>query len=583
MFLLFASMLSLAQDYVNVSFTSNTTDGLYCPFTTVNATNVTRGWTETLSYPDTVLVLANTVGLSEHKDKAFHLGDAFPNPFKGETYAFLELSEDSDVLLQLIRVDGVVVASRKLHLAFGTSRITVRMSAAHLAFLSATTSYGRQVVKLINMGRGTTDALDVDFVSTTTKSLDDPAPIRLNVTGEFEPGDLMRYEAQLLDGGSTLYSSAVTQALYGDEIVTLLFDLAQPIVRTNSVTEITQTSAICGGNVTDAGGLMVMARGVCWGTQHNPTVSGSHTSDGMGVGEFTSHMAGLTAGRTYYVRAYAVNRLGTSYGNEMSFTTEQTPNYTISVSANPSNGGAVTGGGSYQQGQSCTVHAAANTGYTFVKWTENGNQVSANANYTFTVAGNRTLVAHFTASSYVVSASANPEGGGVITGAGGYEYGQSCTLSAEANTGYTFLKWTENGTQVSTNTNYTFTVTGNRTLVAQFQVHSHTITATANPANGGSVTGGGTYDYGQTCTVTASPSTGYNFVNWTENGTQVSSSTSYSFTVTSNRTIVANFAVQVTLPTVTTNQVTNITQTTATGGGNVTNQGVGIVTPRVVC
>ncbi len=73
--------------------------------------------------------------------------------------------------------------------------------------------------------------------------------------------------------------------------------------------------------------------------------------------------------------------------------------YDIAVSANPSNGGMVTGNGSYQQGQSCTVKATANSGYTFNKWTENGNQVSTNANYTFTVTDNRNLVANFTSNS----------------------------------------------------------------------------------------------------------------------------------------------------------------------------------------
>ena len=69
--------------------------------------------------------------------------------------------------------------------------------------------------------------------------------------------------------------------------------------------------------------------------------------------------------------------------------------YTISVSASPSGGGTVSGGGTYSYGQSCTVHANAASGYTFVRWTENGSQVSTNANYTFTVTGNRSLVAVF--------------------------------------------------------------------------------------------------------------------------------------------------------------------------------------------
>lgn len=220
----------------------------------------------------------------------------------------------------------------------------------------------------------------------------------------------------------------------------------------------------------------------------------------------------------------------------------QPQQYTISVSASPSNGGSVSGGGTYNQGQSCTVHATANTGFSFVNWTENGTQVSTNANYTFTVTSNRNLVAHFTTQSYVITAIADPSVGGVITGSGGYNYGETCTLTATANTGYTFQKWTKNGTQVSTNPTYSFTVTESATYTAHFNAQSYTITVAANPSNAGSVSGGGSYTYGQTCTVTASANNGYEFTNWTENGSQVSTNPSYSFTVTGNRNLLANFA-----------------------------------------
>ena len=219
--------------------------------------------------------------------------------------------------------------------------------------------------------------------------------------------------------------------------------------------------------------------------------------------------------------------------------------YNINVSANPSNGGTVTGGGTYNQGASCTVTATANNGYTFTNWTENGNVVSTQANYTFTVTGNRTLVANFQAQtqSYTITVSANPSNGGNVTGGGTYNQGSSCTVSATANSGYTFSNWTENGNVVSTSANYTFTVTGNRVLVANFQAlpQNYTITVTANPTDAGNVTGGGTYQQGQSCTVSATPATGYNFVKWTENGVQVSTNANYTFTVTGNRTLVAQF------------------------------------------
>ena len=222
----------------------------------------------------------------------------------------------------------------------------------------------------------------------------------------------------------------------------------------------------------------------------------------------------------------------------------QQQSYTITVSANPTNGGTVTGGGVYQQGQQCTVSATPGTGYTFLRWTENGTQVSTNANYTFTVTGNRNLVAQFQQQNYTISVSANPTNGGSVAGGGAYHYGDNCTVIATPANGYTFLRWTENGNQVSTNATYTFTVTGNRTLVAQFQQQSYTITATANPTNGGTVTGGGTFNYGQSCTLTATPATGYTFVRWTKNGMQVSTNATYTFTVTESAAYVAQFSVQ---------------------------------------
>ncbi len=220
--------------------------------------------------------------------------------------------------------------------------------------------------------------------------------------------------------------------------------------------------------------------------------------------------------------------------------------FTISVSANPTIGGTVSGGGTYNQGQSCTVTATANASYSFVNWTENGNVVSTNRNYTFTVTSNRTLVANFQAQpqNYNITVSANPTNGGTVTGGGSYQQGQSCTVNATPATGYNFVRWTENGQQVSTNASYTFTVTGNRTLVAQFQLQSFSITASADPNNGGSVTGGGTYNYGQSCTLSATPATGYTFVNWTKNGQQVSTNASYTFNVTSSGAYVAHFQIQ---------------------------------------
>ena len=282
-----------------------------------------------------------------------------------------------------------------------------------------------------------------------------------------------------------------------------------------------------GGNVTGGGTYQQGQSCTVQATANNGFTFTNWTENGNVVSTQANYTFTVTGNRTLVANFQA-----------------QQQSYTISVSANPSNGGSVTGGGTYQQGQQCTVSATAATGYTFLRWTENGTQVSTNPNYTFTVTGNRTLVAQFQQQTYTISVSANPTNGGTVTGGGAYHYGDNCTIHATAANGYTFTNWTENGNVVSNNANYTFTVTGNRTLVANFTQQQYTITATADPTTGGTVSGGGTFNYGQSCTLTASPATGYTFVNWTKNGTQVSSNATYTFTVTESATYVAHFQIQ---------------------------------------
>lgn len=108
---------------------------------------------------------------------------------------------------------------------------------------------------------------------------------------------------------------------YGNELV-FSTSATLPAITTTEVSSVTKTSAVSGGNVIGDGGSEVTARGICWNTATNPTVDNFKTTEGSGVGSFSSTMAELTAGTTYYVRSYATNSVGTVYGNEVSFTTE---------------------------------------------------------------------------------------------------------------------------------------------------------------------------------------------------------------------------------------------------------------------
>ncbi|MCK9420967.1 MAG: hypothetical protein M0Q38_00020 [Bacteroidales bacterium] len=94
-----------------------------------------------------------------------------------------------------------------------------------------------------------------------------------------------------------------------------------PTLTTVSVTLITSTTASSGGSITSDGGSAITARGVCWSATAGPTIANSKTTDGSGVGNFSSNLTGLATATTYYVRAYATNTNGTAYGNEVSFIT----------------------------------------------------------------------------------------------------------------------------------------------------------------------------------------------------------------------------------------------------------------------
>jgi len=96
-----------------------------------------------------------------------------------------------------------------------------------------------------------------------------------------------------------------------------------PTVTIVAVTNITTNAAASGGEVTSDGGSAVTARGVCWSTSQNPTISDNKTTDGSGTGSFSSNITGLNANSTYYVRAYATNNVGTGYGTALSFKTLQ--------------------------------------------------------------------------------------------------------------------------------------------------------------------------------------------------------------------------------------------------------------------
>ena len=305
----------------------------------------------------------------------------------------------------------------------------------------------------------------------------------------------------------------------------------------------------------------------------NNTEWGTATGGGV-INHFETCTLTATPAEGYHFVNWTLNGDVVSTNNPYSFEVHGAGNYIanfaintyeITTTANPAAGGTVTGAGTYSHGATCTLSATANTGYTFINWTKGSDVVSTDPTCSFTVVEAATYVANFQINSYDVSVSANPAEGGNVTGGGSYTYGTSVTLTANASEGYTFMNWTRNGSEVSTSPNYSITVTENADYVANFSLNSYQITATANPTNGGTVSGDGTYDHFETCTLIATPDQNYLFLNWTLNGSVVSTSPNYSFTVTGAANYVANF-----VP----NEFTISATAQPSNGGTVTGDGV---------
>ncbi len=256
-----------------------------------------------------------------------------------------------------------------------------------------------------------------------------------------------------------------------------------------------------------------------------------------------------------------------------------TTTYTISATANPTEGGSVSGAGKYAKGKTVNLKATAADDYQFDNWTEDNEVVSSEANYSFTAARDRDLVANFSKSegggTHYVRVRANPVGAGNVSGGGYFKHNTNVTVRARESiysTKYKFQNWTnEDGVIVSSDKEYTFKVTKDIELTANFKDLSqekHTVTVTAQPSYGGVVTGGGEFKHGEYNVVKATPAEGYEFVNWTVNNEAVSIWSSFYFRVESDVELVAHFKKPGEEEKVNVEVVANPTE-----GGNVTGAG----------
>lgn len=348
---------------------------------------------------------------------------------------------------------------------------------------------------------------------------------------------------------------------YGEEVSfrTSQNNISAPTVTTAQVTNIQQNSATGGGNVTNDGGATVTERGICWSTSHNPTTSGNHISNGTGTGNFTCIMNGLTGGTTYFVRAYAINSQGTSYGNETSFTTPAgLPTVTTSQVTNITQTTATGGGNVTNNGGTAIIERG-------ICWSTSHNPTTSGSH-----ANNGTGTGSFSVGMTNLTANTIYYVRAYAINSAGIQYGNEVSFNTQqaANLPTVTTSQVINITQTSASSGGNVTEAGGSNVTERgiCWSTSHNPTINDNSSSGGA--GLGAYSV-QMTDLTAN--TTYYVRAFATNSAGTAYGEEVPFTTLSN------------LPTVTTSPVTNITQTTATGGGDVTANGGANVTERGIC
>ncbi|MCU7551408.1 hypothetical protein OCK74_19960 [Chitinophagaceae bacterium LB-8] len=331
-----------------------------------------------------------------------------------------------------------------------------------------------------------------------------------------------------------------------------------PTLNTTVASAITASTATTGGTIVTDGGNPITAKGVCWFTTPNPTISNLKTSDGTGASSFTSNMTGLIANTTYYVRAYATNGYGTSYGDQIQFKTGASIGTLITTSASAITASTATSGGNITSDGGSPVTARG------ICWSTSSAPTISNSN-TNDGAGTGSFTSNMTGLApgtvYYVRA--------YVTNAYGTAYGQQIQFT----TSYAPASLTT--VSASSITATTASTGGNVTSDGGYFVNQRGVCWSTNPnptvANSSISNGTGTGSY--SCVLTGlTPNTTYYVRAYAMNTFATAYGQQIQFTTSASVPVVTG-----------TSAAYSITGTSAYSGGSMSSDGGSPVTAKGVC
>jgi hypothetical protein len=414
-------------------------------------------------------------------------------------------------------------------------------------------------------GAGLT-ARGICYSTSTSPSVNGPKVV-------FDTATLGNYSCTItnLAPSTTYYARAYATNSYGTAYgATVSFTTLQatvPIVSsTTAASLITATTATTGGTITNSGASTITSRGVCYSsTVTIPTIAGPKTTNGTGIGTYTSPLTGLTANTTYYIRAYATNGIGTAYGDVKTFNTSvatiptgiTTTTISTITQTTASSGGNITSDG----GASISVRGVCWSNTTSSPTIANSKTIDGSGVGTFT----SSLSSLAPGTTYYVRAYA--------TNSVGTAYGTTrtfTTVAATIPTGIT-TNTLSSITQNSASCGGNITTDGGSAVTSRGVCWSNT-NSTPTTANSKTIDGSGIGTFTSSLT-SLSPGTTYYVRAYATNGVGTAYGATRTFT-TSAATIPSGII---------TIGASSITQNTASSGGTITSDGGAPITMKGVC